>query len=499
LKSGDFDLRENNNISRRVRMKSKERKKMRQNRLSIVVLLGLILISRADRVRAQTGIQPGSDLAMLTFPQSVTFQAEFQAGVNITSVVLEYGVDQMTCGTVVAKAMPALTPAKDVHVEWTWDMRQLLPNSFPPGASIWWRWQVQDANGAQYTSTRKAVTWLDSVHDWSLISGGNINLHYYEGGQDFGRALHEAAAQALVRLSQEVGLQLETPVDIYIYANTTDLKDAILYKPTWIGGKAFPEYNIVIIGVSSDQLEWGKSTEAHELTHVLVNRLAFSCLGFIPNWLSEGLAMYGEGGPQSELVAQFDQAKVSNQLPSLRSLTGGFPEDATRANLAYSESYSVVEYLIITYGRDKMTALLMALRDGATADEALQNVYGLNTEGLEDAWRASIGAVPRVGSVNSTPIPTATQVPTFVPIGAAPVAPAVATPRPTQVQDTPSPSATSQGLVPTVTNMPLNKRLGISRQILTVVEFGLVGCVLALVVIAVVVFFTTRRHTRRRK
>jgi hypothetical protein len=471
---------------------------MRPPRLYIIVLLGIIFVSMTNPVRAQTGIQSVSDIATLTFPDSVIFQAEFKAGVNITSVVLEYGVDQLTCGTVIAKAFPQFTASTDIKVDWTWDMRQLLPNSFPPGASIWWTWQVQDANGNQFSSERKAITWLDNLHNWQVISGGNINLHYYDGGQNFGQALHDSAAQALVRLSQDVGLKLDNPVDIYIYANTTDLKDAILYKPTWIGGKAFPEYNIVIISVSTDQLDWGKSTEAHELTHVLVDRLAFSCLGFIPNWLNEGLAMYGEGGPQPDQVTQFNQAKLSDQLPSIRSLTGNFPEDAARANLAYTESYSLVDFLIKTFGRDNMTALLIALRNGATADESLQTVYGFNTDGLENAWRASIGAPPRVGSMNPTSIPTATQVPTFVPIGAAPVVPAVSTARPTQVQ-TEITGVPSQSPVPTMTQRPFNEQPVPSNRILTFAGLSLAGCILVLLVIGVPVLLVTRRHARRQK
>jgi hypothetical protein len=309
--------------------------------------------------------------------------------------------------------------------------------------------------------------------------------------------LHDAAAQALVRLSQDVGIRAEKPVNIYIYANTNDLKEAILYEPSWIGGQAFPEYNIVIIGVSTDQLDWGKSTEAHELTHVLVGHLTFTCLGFIPTWLNEGLAMYGEGGPGSGQMAQFDQAKAAGQLLALRSLAGNFSEESDRANLSYTESYSVVNFLIQTYARDKMTALLSGLHNGATADEALQSVYGFNTEGLEDAWRASIGAAPRVGTSNPTPVPTPTQVPTIVPVGAAPIAPAAPTPRPTQVQPTATQVEITQTPGPAATSVPLIERLGISHDVVLGVEFGLVGCILMVLVIAVPIIVTTRRHHRR--
>jgi hypothetical protein len=404
-------------------------------------------------------------------------------------------VEQLTCGTVIAKAFPQFTPAAELQVEWTWEMRQ--SGSLAPGASLWWRWQVQDANGARFTSPKESMLWLDSLHAWQVISGENINLHYYEGEQPFGQALHEAAAQALVRLSQDVGLLPIQPIDIYIYATTNDLRDAILYEPAWIGGQAFPENNIVIIGVTTDQLDWGKRTEAHELTHVLVGHLTFTCLGFIPTWLNEGLAVYGEGGPEAVEVAQFDQAKTANQLFALRSLTGGFSEESDRANLSYTEAYSVVNFLIKTYQREKMSALLAELQNGATADQALLSIYGFDTDGLEDAWRDAIGAAPRLGTSNPTPVPTATLVPTFVPIGAAPVPPAAPTPLPTQVPATPIPSL--QSADPTPTLVGLGERLGISSELILGIEFGLIGCILAVLVISVPVIVTTRRHSRRQK
>jgi hypothetical protein len=470
---------------------------MTKIRLIIIPLLGLLLCTLAIPVQAQAGIQLVSDTATLSFPNTATFKAEFKSGANISSVVLEYGIDQLTCGTVIAKAFPQFTAAGDVQVTWSWDMRQ--SGSIPPGATLWWHWLVQDANGAQFTSPTQTLTWLDSTHPWQAISGGNITLHYYDGGQSFGQSLHDAAAQALARLSKDVGISSDKPVDIYIYANTSDLQASILYEPSWVGGQAFPETNIVIIGVSTDQLDWGKSTEAHELTHVLVGHLTFSCLGFIPTWLNEGLAMYGEGGPAAAEVNQFDQAKTANQLLALSSLAGAFSDEANRANLSYTEAYSVVNYLIQTYGRDKMTALLISLRNGNTIDQALQSAYGFDTNGLEDVWRASIGAAPRVGTSNPTPVFTPTQVPTFVPIGAAPIAPAVATPRSTQAQPSVTPASNTQPPGPALTSVPLTQQLGISPGVLTGIEFGLIGCILAIVVIAVPVIVTTRRRNRRPK
>lgn len=378
--------------------------------------------------------------AELEFPDRITFNASFRSDTRIERVVLEYGVDQTTCGEVVAKAFPDYDPGNNVTASWTWEMLQT--GSQPPGATIWWRWRLIDAQGAETVTPDETVIWLDDVHDWETVSGGSINLHWYDGGPSFGRELHESAVQSLADLAEATGLRTQAPVDLYIYGDVYDMRDAILYEPGWTGGLAFADYNIVLIGISPDDVDWGKRTQAHELTHVLVGQLTFSCLSDIPTWLHEGLAVYGEGGPEAASRRQLDQAIRNNSVLSIRSLSGNFSEDPEKADVSYSQSYSVVNFLIEEYGQDKMAALLDELRHGSTVDEALQATYGFDVEGLEDAWRAYVGARPRANvSVEPTITPTPTQVPTFVPVSMAQTAPTMS---PTRARPTPTPISVAQ-------------------------------------------------------
>ena len=200
------------------------------------------------------------------------------------------------------------------------------------------------------------------------------------------------------------------------------MKDAILYEPSWTGGMAFPEHDIVIIGISQRDLAWGRTTVTHELTHVLIGHLTFSCLGDVPTWLNEGLAVYSEGRLDPDSESQLDDAIRDNQLLTVRSLSGGFSEVPSRAYLSYSQSYSIVKFLVETYGQEKMHPLLITLRDGTTIDEALIKVYGFDVEGLEDAWREAIGAASRPASAQPTIQPTPTFIPTYIPFAGVPVA-----------------------------------------------------------------------------
>jgi len=356
----------------------------------------------------------------LNFPDSITFRATIESEIPIASVVLEYGTTELTCGSVIAKAFPQFTSGASTNVEWTWEMRQ--SGSLPPGTSIWWRWRYTDANGVIRVSEQRTLTWLDSTYNWQTLTSGQINLHWYSGDQTFAQDLLAAAETGLARLQNDAGLQPDMPIHLYIYANTDDMKDAILYEPSWTGGMAFPAHDIVIIGISQRDIVWGRSTIAHELTHVLVGHLTFSCLGDVPTWLNEGLAVFAEGELDPSSQTQLDQAISSDQLLSIRSLSGGFSEVPSRAYLSYSQSYSIVNFLVDTYGQNKMNSLLITLRDGTTLDNALLQIYGFDIDGLEAAWRESVGATPKTASTQPTVQPTPTFVPTYVPFAGVPLA-----------------------------------------------------------------------------
>jgi hypothetical protein len=408
--------------------------------LTIILTLNLFAVQPA---LAAPQADASNDQAIIAFPNTVTFSATIEASANITSVVLEYGTEQLTCGEVIAKAFPQFTPGKSVDAEWTWEMRQ--SGSLPPGAEIWWHWRYTDETGKETTSEQQTITWLDSEHDWKTVSANNLELHWYSGDQAFAQDLLNAAENGLEFNKTKSGLAADSPIDLYIFADTNDLKEAILYEPSWTGGQAFPDHDIVILGISENDLEWGRDAIVHELTHVLVGHLTFSCLGGVPTWLNEGLAVYSEGDLDPSSQQQLDDAIRDNTLLSVRSLSAGFSEVSSKAYLSYSQSYSIVKFLIETHGQDKMTALLTSLRDGMTIDDALTQTYGFNVDGLEDAWRAGIGATTRSASAEPTAQPIPTFVPTIVPVSGAPLANQIATPTPVPTSSAGEPPTASGG------------------------------------------------------
>jgi hypothetical protein len=392
---------------------------MRRVQILLTFILSLSLLA-VKPVSAAPQADVTGDQPVITFPNTITFRANISADANITSVILEYGTEQQTCGEVIAKAFPQFTPGKSVNVEWAWDMRQ--SGSLPPGATIWWRWRYTDENGKESVSEQKNITWLDSKHNWKTVTADKLNLHYYSGNRTFAQELLGDAQLGLDRNKKDAGITPNGTINIYIYPNFDDLRDAVLYEPSWTGGLTYSDHNIILIGIAETDPAWNQNVIVHEITHVLVGNLTFSCLGDVPTWLNEGLAVYSEGGLDRASQRQLDAAIRDDTLLTVRSLSVGFSEVADKASLSYSQSYSIVKFLIETYGQEKMTALLNSLRDGTTIDDALTQTYGFNVEGLEDAWRQAIRAQPRPVSAQPTVQPTPTYVPTIVPISGAPIA-----------------------------------------------------------------------------
>jgi hypothetical protein len=385
--------------------------------LLLGIAAGLLLPAFRGPAPARAGLQPALEVennrTVMDFPNTITFQLTVRNQVPIERIVLEYGVERLTCGEVTAKAFPDFEPATRVEAEWTWDMRQ--SGSEPPGAQIWWQWRVTDADGREQLVGREEVTWLDSIHPWQDASDGQIQMHWYEGGTAFGREMLESAVQSVEHIRQLIDLTPEGTVQIYLYASYEDMQDAVLYEAEWTGGQSYGEHNIIILGVPKGYEDWAKTAVAHELMHNVVDHFTFSCLVRIPTWVHEGLAMVSQGGPDEQSLAALQDAIEHNRIFPLRSLGGNFPEDEDRANLAYSQSYSVVDFLLHLGNAARMRSFLELLGGGTTADDALRNVYGFNVDGLDAAWRESVGAQPLTPE-ELAPTATPTVVPTYPPL-----------------------------------------------------------------------------------
>lgn len=378
----------------------------------IPVFTLLLVAALAPSLRAQSAVVvQANELDAAAYPRRVTFRLDVADPAAVTQATLHYDVSRTSC---LEAAATVPVPVEDGPLTWSWEM--VRSGNPPPGTSVTWSWTLTGADGRTHTTEPQTHTFTDGRYNWQTVSAGDLHLHWYEG--DVGPVLLEAAVSGLEQLESEMGIELQNEVNLFIYGDTADMRDAVLYIQDWAGGVAFTDYNVILMGIPPRQADtWGQEVVPHELAHLVVAQYARSCVGGSrPTWLDEGLAVVAEGEPAPDIVADIERGIANNSFEPLRSLNGAFSAHGDAAGIAYSQSYSVVDYLLTTYDREPMQQLLLTLAAGAGYDEALETVYGFNIDGLEQEWRAAIGVPPR--DIPPTPTPlTAARVPTVVPQG----------------------------------------------------------------------------------
>lgn len=418
---------------------------------NVLVFIGLSLLGLTAVFSPQSQITSATiqrNEASVNFPHDISFQLDINPSVDVQEVWLTYDVDRFSCLEAAAKV--EIEIGESNNLEWTWVMTR--SGNPPPGTAVWWEWTVIDASGNTFTTPRQTLLLEDERFAWRTLTNERITLHWYEG-LNVGPTLLNAAVAGLARLENEMGVVLQDDVEIFIYEDSEAMRDAVLYIQAWAGGVAFDNYNTILMGVPPNIADtWGTATIRHELAHLVLGQMGRSCVGGDrPTWLEEGLAVFAEGEPEQDVLDSIATGIEENSFEPVRSLNGAFSAHGPAAGIAYNQSYSVVAFLLETYGQEKMRLLIELLATGEDYDDALETIYGFNIDGLELAWRESIGAPPRQIPATPTPL-AAAAIPTFAPLQAPKT---VATPVATDVGETVVSPVEPERAFPAVCNLGL--------------------------------------------
>lgn len=392
-----------------------------------VLCLGLVCLT-AIPLYAQDTIQTTSDTVHIDLPDTITFQLLAESDNLLEQAVLVYGTNGLTCQPGGSRQPVAFESAGQIDIAWTWELKR--SRTLPPGAEVWWRWEITDAEGNRSLTERQAAGLLDTAHNWRSLSRDGVTVYWYAGNANFAEFVLQEAIESLDRLVEEVGVPRLEAVQLWVYDSPAAMRSAVVNVPEWTGGVAFPEYGVTVIAAVPGRTEWSQRIIRHELAHLVVEARVFNCRGIrLPTWLSEGLSRYAERTDPSLELQPVRAALANGTLPPLRSLARGFSAYSNAASLSYSQSYAVVSFLIEAYGPERMDLLLGTMQAGQPIDAALMTVYGFDTAGLDVAWRNAEGypATPTSAADALVLAATPTQIATLA-LGGVPMAQTTATP-----------------------------------------------------------------------
>ncbi len=383
----------------------------------ILVMIGLALIP-AGPTLAQEAVQVLNRDWQAEFRDHITFTLEAESQAEIVEVDLLYRV----VGQIATSRNEAdFTPGEHIQADYVID--QTEPERYlPPGTELQYWWKITDAAGNELKTETETLLYLDTRYEWQTLEGERLTLYWVDGDQEFGQALFDRANEALDTLEMDMGVEVERPIKIFIYPTHEDLLGAIsTVAQEWTGGQAFADYGVVVLAIDvcperefsqlvcRSQLPWGLDATTHEISHLVIHQATDNPYGDIPVWLDEGIAVYNEDQEQldEDFRDSFERAVENNELLTLRSLSSPFPADPARANLSYGQSGAVVKFIIAEYGREDMAELLDIFSEGTLYDEALQEALGVDTDGLDNAFRAEYGLPPLPGTEPVEAVPTA--------------------------------------------------------------------------------------------
>jgi tetratricopeptide (TPR) repeat protein len=196
----------------------------------------------------------------------------------------------------------------------------------------------------------------------------------------YGRAVADLLADAKRVLCEKYDLELDRPVIVEIFPKQSDFAIRTFGLP---GGEGFLGVcfgPVITANSPASQGERPSNWESvlwHEFCHVVTltktnNRM--------PRWLSEGISVYEERlrDPRwgQSMTAAYREMLLGDDYTPVSELSAAFlnPPSPAHLQFAYYESSLVVEYLVETYGRETLNALLDALAQGVTINEALAEV-----------------------------------------------------------------------------------------------------------------------------
>jgi len=377
--------------------------------LWVAALLAGVFAAHTGIACAEGPIQVVANTFEVVFAERITFHLEVGAQSPIEQVTLFY----RRIGEGVTVKVPISVTPGDVTFTYEWELEQ---GDVPVGQMVEYEWRIIDDVGTVLNTLPIELGYQDDRFTWKTEEEGGVVLFWYGADKEQAERLLDYATESLTRLQDNSGVALDRPAYIYVYQSKTDMSLALprnsdAYDDRILTlGVVVDDATLLILGSHPDV----EGTMAHELSHVVVGLLADNPYASLPRWLDEGLAMYSEGDLPGGNRRALDSAIRRDQLISVRSLSG-YTGDPSEVDLFYGEVYSLVEFLLHTFGKEKMGDLLSAIREGLYQEDALQRVYGFGLDELDAEWRESVGLRPRGASDQATPVPTRSSDRTRVP------------------------------------------------------------------------------------
>lgn len=231
--------------------------------------------------------------------------------------------------------------------------------------------------------------------DWEVFKSTHFLIYYKNVPVDFISGVSTVSEKYYNAIAEDLGFSRlnfwswDDRAKIYIYDDVSDYQRQT-GEPSWSQGRTVPGYKIIQSYFGAQ--EFLESTLPHEMSHIIFREFVGFNNPAVPLWLDEGVSSYQEKikfAGTSEILRDAMEKKV---FMDLLKLTGfkDYPLEygSESVRLFYAESFSLIEYLMKKFGRDKFVTFCQDLRDKRSFEGALSSGYNFaDLKEMDQAWQ----------------------------------------------------------------------------------------------------------------
>jgi hypothetical protein len=316
--------------------------------------------------------------AAVTFGQQVVFTLTAVTDEPPTAVSLTFQPSGQAEQTVLLRPPPL--------ADGRWQVQFTLEpqaGGLSPYTTLTYKWSVTADSGETITVPAQTVAYQDDRFAWKRINQRVANTAvsiFWPGESDKpGQEAFIIVQETAARLHSLLPLPPETPLPIFLYPSTADLRSALrLNGHDWVQAHTDPALGVVLVtAVNSKTVAADlRRTLPHEMARFWLYQAAGARYTQIPYWFKEGVALW---------AAQAAGKGMSTPVP-LADLCQAVPPEAADQQAVVAQSGAMVQFVDEWYGREALAALAAAFAGGADCETAVQTALGQSVAELEATW-----------------------------------------------------------------------------------------------------------------
>jgi hypothetical protein len=222
---------------------------------------------------------------------------------------------------------------------------------------------------------------------FQTITQQPFTIHFVIRDSTYARDAFKTLFKAYEEISFDLRLSHLDSFHVYIMPTRKSFRETLTGRlPSWTGAFANPSVNTMVIRSPrwnpDDSFE---TTLIHEFFHLLIHQ--YLGVHKLPRWMDEGLAIFYSHEERWKTATALAKAIATGSIIPLSEIDYVLEYHQAKADLAYQQSFSAVDYLLRTYDSDALRQIVKGLKEGQSLDDCFFLATGSSYADFEMEWQ----------------------------------------------------------------------------------------------------------------